>query len=117
MSADPTVMFPDRLKAADDLLGFAKANEPRLYKLLGACFDPQSDLRTLVKSQVSAEYRERRQFTELACRLERAAATSGANKPFHTGYNLGSPATIHPVGLQPVIRADISQSTSERRWP
>ncbi|KAG8890975.1 hypothetical protein FRB98_002995 [Tulasnella sp. 332] len=43
--------FLDRTKASEDLLSFAKANESRLYKLLGICIDPQSDLRTLVKSQ------------------------------------------------------------------
>ncbi|KAG9013484.1 hypothetical protein FRB94_002559 [Tulasnella sp. JGI-2019a] len=43
--------FSDRTKAADDLLSFAKANEARLYKLLGVCLDTQTDLRTLVKSQ------------------------------------------------------------------
>ncbi|KAI0064905.1 cohesin-associated protein Pds5 [Artomyces pyxidatus] len=42
--------FPDPQKASDDLNAFAKLNEGRLYKLLKTCMDPQTDLKTLIKS-------------------------------------------------------------------
>lgn len=48
------MLFPDHNKARKDLETFAMLNEARLYKLLKGCVDPQSDLRTIVKSQVSA---------------------------------------------------------------
>lgn len=46
------MLFADPHKAKKDLNAFATANEPRLYKLLNALFDPQSDLRTIIKSKV-----------------------------------------------------------------
>ncbi|KAF5318692.1 hypothetical protein D9619_010650 [Psilocybe cf. subviscida] len=42
--------FPDPVKAAEDLEAFARLNENRLYKLLKACMDPQTDLKTFAKS-------------------------------------------------------------------
>ena len=39
-------------KAKKDLDAFALANDARMYKLFKACVDPQSDLRTIVKSRV-----------------------------------------------------------------
>ncbi|KAF9559464.1 hypothetical protein CPC08DRAFT_763333 [Agrocybe pediades] len=42
--------FPDPVKAAEDFHTFAKLNENRLYKLLKTYMDPQTDLKTLVKS-------------------------------------------------------------------
>lgn len=45
-------MIPDSSKYADDLRSFAKLNENRLYKLLKTCVDPQTDLKTLLKSTV-----------------------------------------------------------------
>ncbi|KAF8605742.1 cohesin-associated protein Pds5 [Ceratobasidium sp. AG-I] len=45
-----TGMIPDSSKYADDLRAFAKLNENRLYKLLKTCVDPQTDLKTLIKS-------------------------------------------------------------------
>ncbi|CAL1708691.1 unnamed protein product [Somion occarium] len=42
--------FPDAHKASDDFQTFAKANENRLYKLLKICMDPQTELKTLIKS-------------------------------------------------------------------
>ncbi|KAG5654557.1 hypothetical protein H0H81_000082 [Sphagnurus paluster] len=53
----PTVSFPDPFKVTEDLEAFAKMNEGRLYKLLKACMDPQTDLKTLVKS--STEFQRR----------------------------------------------------------
>lgn len=44
--------FGDSIKASEDLLAFAKLNENRLYKLLKTCMDPQTDLKTLIKSSV-----------------------------------------------------------------
>ncbi|KDQ08190.1 hypothetical protein BOTBODRAFT_118968 [Botryobasidium botryosum FD-172 SS1] len=44
-------MFPDPAKVSEDLHSFAKLNEARLYKLLSTCIDPQTDLKTLVKSK------------------------------------------------------------------
>jgi sister-chromatid-cohesion protein PDS5 len=49
--------FVDVEKAKKDLDAFVDANEPRLYKLLKSCGDPQTDLSTLVKARVSAIYR------------------------------------------------------------
>ncbi|KAF8899783.1 armadillo-type protein [Gymnopilus junonius] len=43
-------MFPDPVKASEDLQAFAKLNENRLYKLLKICMSPQTDVKTLVKS-------------------------------------------------------------------
>lgn len=48
-----SAMFPDPQKATDDLQTFAKMNEKRLYKLLKTAMDPQTDLKTLVKTTVS----------------------------------------------------------------
>ncbi|CAE6488948.1 unnamed protein product [Rhizoctonia solani] len=45
-----TSQSTDASKLADDLRAFAKLNESRLYKLLKTCVDPQTDLKTLVKS-------------------------------------------------------------------
>ncbi|KAH9477762.1 Sister chromatid cohesion protein pds5 [Psilocybe cubensis] len=42
--------FVDTFKANEDLLAFAKLNENRLFKLLKTCMDPQTDLKTLIKS-------------------------------------------------------------------
>ena len=47
-----TASFVDPVKAAEDLQSFANLNENRLYKLLKTCLDPQTDLKTLVKSSV-----------------------------------------------------------------
>lgn len=44
--------FLDHVKAADDLQTFGKLNESRLYKLMQSCVDPNTDLKTLVKSMV-----------------------------------------------------------------
>lgn len=44
--------FPDPQRATDDLQTFAKMNEKRLYKLLKTAMDPQTDLKTLVKTTV-----------------------------------------------------------------
>lgn len=46
------LLFADEHKAKKDMMAFAKANEPRLYKLFKAMVDPQSDLRTIMKSKV-----------------------------------------------------------------
>jgi hypothetical protein len=52
--ADPLAhLFVDVDKAKKDLDAFALANDARVYKLFKACVDPQSDLRTIVKSRVS----------------------------------------------------------------
>lgn len=48
--------FPDQQKAVDDLHAFAQLNENRLYKLLKTCMDPQTDVRTLVKSSVRSSF-------------------------------------------------------------
>ncbi|TFK20656.1 cohesin-associated protein Pds5 [Coprinopsis marcescibilis] len=42
--------FPDPHKANEDFTAFAKLNENRLFKLAKICMDPQSDLKSLVKS-------------------------------------------------------------------
>lgn len=47
--------FPDPVKAAEDLEAFARLNENRLYKLLKACMDPQTDLKTFAKSSVNTD--------------------------------------------------------------
>ncbi|KAH8102266.1 armadillo-type protein [Cristinia sonorae] len=49
--------FIDPVKAAEDLHSFANLNESRLYKLMKTCMDPQTDLKTLVKS--SSEFIKR----------------------------------------------------------
>nr|WJN24946.1 cohesin maintenance factor [Tranzscheliella williamsii] len=49
-----STMFADPDKAKTDLHAFAKLNDARIYKLLRACFDTQSDLKTLVKSRSDA---------------------------------------------------------------
>jgi sister-chromatid-cohesion protein PDS5 len=47
------MLSPDPAKARKDLDAFAAANDPRLYKLVKGCVDPQSDLRTIIKARVS----------------------------------------------------------------
>lgn len=47
-----SVTFPDPIKASEDFNAFAKLNENRLYKLLKTCLDPQTDLKTLIRSMV-----------------------------------------------------------------
>ncbi|KAF8726601.1 hypothetical protein AX14_007667 [Amanita brunnescens Koide BX004] len=49
--------FNDPHKVAEDLQTFAKLNEPRLYKLLKTCMDPQTDLKGLVKATHDFEKR------------------------------------------------------------
>lgn len=49
-----TAQFPDPSKGVSDLKKFAEANEDRLYKLLKSAMDPQTDLKTLVKINVSS---------------------------------------------------------------
>jgi sister chromatid cohesion protein PDS5 len=46
-------LYPDPQRAIEDLTTFAKLNEGRLYKLLRACMDPQTDIKTVAKSSVS----------------------------------------------------------------
>lgn len=46
--------FPDPAKAISDLKKFAEANEDRLYKILKSAMDPQTELKTLVKLNVSS---------------------------------------------------------------
>ncbi|KAI0689173.1 armadillo-type protein [Cytidiella melzeri] len=43
-------LYPDPQRATEDLSEFAKMNEGRLFKLLKTCMDPQTDIKTLVKS-------------------------------------------------------------------
>ncbi|KAG8695138.1 hypothetical protein FRC09_009370, partial [Ceratobasidium sp. 395] len=45
-----TGMIPESSKQREDLRAFAKLNESRLYKLLRTCMDPQTDLKTLIKT-------------------------------------------------------------------
>ncbi|QRV81905.1 sister chromatid cohesion protein [Ceratobasidium sp. AG-Ba] len=45
-----TAMIPESTKQREDLHTFAKLNESRLYKLLRTCMDPQTDLKTLIKT-------------------------------------------------------------------
>ncbi len=45
-------LFVDSDKAQKDMEAFAAANDQRLYNLFKTCADPQTDLRTLVKSRV-----------------------------------------------------------------
>ncbi|KIL63535.1 hypothetical protein M378DRAFT_192889 [Amanita muscaria Koide BX008] len=49
--------LPDPHKATEDLQAFAKLNEPRLYKLMKTCMDPQTDVKTLVKTTHEFEKR------------------------------------------------------------
>lgn len=49
--------LPESQKVAEDLRAFAKLNEGRLYKLLKTCMDPQTDLKSLVKSTVGRFFR------------------------------------------------------------
>ncbi|RSH92189.1 hypothetical protein EHS25_008604 [Saitozyma podzolica] len=51
INAIATHLFVDVDKAKKDLDAFALANDARVYKLFKACVDPQSDLRTIVKSR------------------------------------------------------------------
>ncbi|KAH9941134.1 armadillo-type protein [Epithele typhae] len=44
--------FTEPQKASEDLLAFAKLNEPRLYKLLKTCMDVQTDLKGLLKARI-----------------------------------------------------------------
>src|ERR1700733_8947648 len=48
--------FADPHKTAEDLHGFAKLNENRLYKLMKTCMDPQTDLKSLIKATVRDIY-------------------------------------------------------------
>lgn len=52
IGAISSALFVDGDKARKDMEAFAAANEARLYKLFKTCADPQTDLRTLVKSRV-----------------------------------------------------------------
>jgi hypothetical protein len=45
-------LFVDIDRAKKDMDAFAAANDARLYKLVKACVDPHSDLKTIVKSRV-----------------------------------------------------------------
>lgn len=49
-------LYGDAGKARKDLHSFASANDPRLYKLVKACVDPQTDLKTLIRAKVSICY-------------------------------------------------------------
>lgn len=53
MTLAALVFTPDPSKAVLDLQEFAEANENRLYRLLRSAMDPQTDLKTLVKINVS----------------------------------------------------------------
>ncbi|KAJ7135989.1 cohesin-associated protein Pds5 [Mycena epipterygia] len=46
-----SALYPEPLKASEDLYAFAKLNEQRLYKLLKICINVQTDLKGLVKAQ------------------------------------------------------------------
>lgn len=52
--------FPDPKRAKEDLHKFAKMNENRLYKLLKTLMDPQTDLKTLLKTYVRRPRASRR---------------------------------------------------------
>nr|WJN24945.1 cohesin maintenance factor [Sporisorium sorghi] len=47
-------LFADPERAKTDLHAFAKLNDTRIYRLIRTCFDPQTDLRTAVKSRNDA---------------------------------------------------------------
>ncbi|KAJ1033876.1 hypothetical protein NDA16_000084 [Ustilago loliicola] len=47
-------MFADPERAKTDLHAFAKLNDTRIYRLIRTCFDPQTDLKTAVKSRNDA---------------------------------------------------------------
>ncbi|KAG6907699.1 hypothetical protein DXG01_007755 [Tephrocybe rancida] len=61
--------FPDPFKAIEDLEAFAKLNESRLYKLLKACMDPQTDLKGLVKATNEFQRRVEQQAPNNAATL------------------------------------------------
>ncbi|TKY89877.1 hypothetical protein EX895_001174 [Sporisorium graminicola] len=47
-------LFADSERAKTDLHAFAKLNDTRIYRLIRTCFDPQTDLKTAVKSRNDA---------------------------------------------------------------
>ncbi|CBQ68347.1 related to PDS5-precocious dissociation of sister chromatids [Sporisorium reilianum SRZ2] len=47
-------LFADPERAKTDLHAFAKLNDTRIYRLIRTCFDPQTDLKTAVKSRNDA---------------------------------------------------------------
>nr|WJN24942.1 cohesin maintenance factor [Pseudozyma pruni] len=49
-----TSLFADPERAKTDLHAFAKLNDTRIYRLIRSCFDPQTDLKTAVKSRNDA---------------------------------------------------------------
>lgn len=75
--------FPDSHKATEDLRGFAKLNEKRLYKLMKTCMDPQTDLKNLVKATVSAPplSHEKRLMYFRLCRTSSYAASTNPPLP------------------------------------
>lgn len=48
------VNYPDPVKMREDMKAFSNLNEARLYKLFRTCLDVDTDLKGLVKAQVSA---------------------------------------------------------------
>ncbi|EPQ30988.1 uncharacterized protein PFL1_01177 [Pseudozyma flocculosa PF-1] len=46
--------FGDPQRAQSDLHAFAKLNDARIYRLLKTCFDPQQELKALVKARADA---------------------------------------------------------------
>ncbi|KAG5641986.1 hypothetical protein DXG03_003815 [Asterophora parasitica] len=64
-----SLTFPDQHKAVEDLEAFAKMNEARLYKLLTACMDPQTDLKGLIKATNEFQRRMEQQSSNHAVTL------------------------------------------------
>jgi sister-chromatid-cohesion protein PDS5 len=69
-------LFVDVDKAKKDLDAFALANDARMYKLFKACVDPQSDLRTIVKSRVGLARSGTSQQSHLSARTSLTLTSS-----------------------------------------
>jgi sister-chromatid-cohesion protein PDS5 len=49
-----TILMPNGEKATHDLLAFAKTNDTRIFRLLKACIDPNTDFKSYLKARTEA---------------------------------------------------------------
>jgi hypothetical protein len=103
--------FGDPKKAHDDLIKFAKMNENRIYSLLKVLMNPQTDLKTMVKTNVSALSISLNALRRVSDRVQAAGRILFQQPERDDG---GICAQVQPHPGQSVFRADAARAAEGR---
>lgn len=113
--------FTDPQRATDDLQTFAKMNEKRLYKLLRTVMDPQTDLKTLVKTTVSlpsfAPPRSGNDVSCLLCGFYRTKSSNESMPPHPLSSPPSQPSSAAPPSASSINPQSLPSSSACRTLP